>query len=66
MARKRSTFRILVYLVLTVILPMVLMVINHTIWIDNILLTIFLITWMGFGLIVLQPYSVGDYETIEP
>lgn len=66
MARKRSTSRILFYLLSTIIIPMALMIINHTIWIDNIVLTIILISWMGFGLIVLQPYSVEGYETIEP
>ncbi|MFO8109883.1 MAG: hypothetical protein R6U17_05100 [Thermoplasmata archaeon] len=66
MAYRRSPLRILIYLFATIIAPMALMIINHVYWIDNIVLTIFLITWMGFGLIVLQPYSVEGYETIEP
>ncbi|GEM_PF-1789793 len=66
MKQRRSPLRILIYLLITVILPMVLMIVNHVYWIDNIVLTIILITWMGFGLIVLQPYPTEGYETIEP
>jgi len=42
------------------------MIINHVWWIDNILLSIALIVWMGFGILVLQPYTVEGYETVEP
>lgn len=66
MAPPRSSLRILVYLLISVILPVALILINHAFWIDNIVLTAFLMVWMGFALIVLQPYPLGEYKTIEP
>ncbi len=66
MARKRSFIRVFIYMLLSVVLPIALMIINHVWWIDNILLSIALIVWMGFGILVLQPYTVEGYETVEP
>ena len=66
MAYRRSPLRILIYLLATIIAPMALMIINHVWWLDNIVLTVILISWMGFGLIVLQPYSTEGHETVEP
>ncbi len=55
-----------VYLLISVIIPVALVLINHIYWIDNIMLSVFLLVWMGFALLVVQPYSIGEYKTIKP
>ncbi len=66
MAFQRSTIKTLVYLFISVILPVALILINHVFWIDNVVLTAFLMVWMGFALLVIQPYPIGEHKTIEP
>ncbi|MFO7992004.1 MAG: hypothetical protein R6U61_06915 [Thermoplasmata archaeon] len=66
MAEQRSDLKILFYMLISVIIPVLVVIINHMFWIDNIFLSIFVIGWMGFALLVLQPYSIDEYETIEP
>lgn len=66
MVKERSFETILIYLIISVILPIALILINHIFWIDNIMLTVIIIGWMGFALLALQPYSIGEYETVEP
>ncbi|MFW6038110.1 MAG: hypothetical protein ACOC89_01055 [Candidatus Saliniplasma sp.] len=62
----RSTGKSLLYLMISVILPVALILINHLYRPDNIFLSILLITWMGFALLIIQPYSTEGYETVEP
>ncbi len=66
MAIHRSAIKMLVYLFISVILPVALILINHIFWIDNVVLTAILMVWMGFALLIIQPYSIGEYKTIEP
>ncbi len=66
MAIHRSPIKMFIYLVISVILPVALILINHVFWIDNIVLTAALMVWMGFALLVIQPYNIGEYKTIEP
>lgn len=66
MIYERSPARILFYLLISVILPLAGLFINHFLWEGNLLLSIFLIGWMGFALLALQPFNVEKYETIEP
>jgi len=66
MVSKSKSFRKAIYLLISVILPIVLIIVNHAIWIDNIILSILLMTWMGFSMLALQPFDTGKYETIEP
>ncbi|MGM0405862.1 MAG: hypothetical protein ACQEQM_06955 [Thermoplasmatota archaeon] len=66
MKRGRSTGKALLYLFISVILPVALILVNHLYRPDNIFLSILLVTWMGFALLVIQPYSVEGFETVEP
>ncbi len=66
MVARRSSARMFVYLLISVIIPVALVLINHIYWIDNIMLSVFLLVWMGFALLVVQPYSIGEYKTIKP
>lgn len=66
MASQRSDMTILFYMLISVVIPVLVVIINHMFWIDNIFLSILIIGWMGFALLVLQPYSIDEYETIEP
>ncbi len=66
MASQRSDMTILFYMLISVVIPVLVVIINHMFWIDNIFLSILVIGWMGFALLVLQPYSIDEYETIEP
>lgn len=66
MASQRSDMTILFYMLISVVIPVLVVIINHMFWIDNIFLSILVIGWMGFALLVLQPYSADEYETIEP
>lgn len=66
MKRERSFERILLYLFISIIVPIAIIIINHVYWIDNLLLSVILVSWMGFSLLALQPFSEGEYETIEP
>ncbi len=71
--RERSSLQIFIYLMLSVVLPVLGMLLNHWIvpyfldsWDGNILISILLVGWMGFALLTLQPYSKGKYKTVEP
>ncbi|MFO7791435.1 MAG: hypothetical protein R6W73_00445 [Candidatus Saliniplasma sp.] len=66
MSRDRPSEKVFLYLVISVILPISLILVNHLYRPDNIFLSILLVVWMGFSLLVLQPYSVEGYETVEP
>lgn len=66
MVLKRKSIRKLLYVIVSVILPIALVIINHAFWIDNIILSIVLLSWMGFSMLALQPFEKGKYETIEP
>lgn len=66
MASKRSSARVFFYLLISVIIPVAMVLINHIYWIDNIMLSVGLLVWMGFALLVIQPYPIGDYKTTEP
>ncbi|MFP3872576.1 MAG: hypothetical protein ACLFVL_06830 [Candidatus Aenigmatarchaeota archaeon] len=66
MARERSPFRIFIYLLISVILPVIGILVNHLYKPDNILLSLFLVVWMGFFLMALQPFDTENFETVEP
>jgi len=66
MIYERSPARILFYLLISVVLPLAGVFINHFFWTGNILVSIILMGWMGFALLALQPYTIDEYETIEP
>ncbi len=66
MSYDRSPGKIFLYLVISVILPVSFILVNHMYLPNNLFLSIILVTWMGFSLLILQPYSVEGYETVEP
>lgn len=66
MKSERSTGKSLLYLVISVILPVALILINHLYRPDNLFLSIFLVAWIGFALLVIQPYHTEGYETVDP
>lgn len=66
MIYERSPARILFYLLISVVLPLAGLFINHFFWVGNLLLSMALIGWMGFALLALQPYNIDEYDTIEP
>jgi len=62
----RSKEKALIYLTISVILPIALILINHLYRPDNIFLSILLLAWIGLALLIIQPYSTEGYETVEP
>ncbi len=66
MARERSNMRIFIYILISVVLPVGGILINHLYKPDHILLSVFFIVWMGFFLMTLEPFDTEDAETIEP
>lgn len=61
----RSKGKAWLYLFISVILPIAIILVNHLYRPDNIFLSIFIVAWIGFALLVIQPYSVEGYETVE-
>jgi len=66
MKDERHPGKMFLYMLISVILPVGFILLNHMWRPNNILLSVILVTWMGFSLLVLQPFSVEGYETIEP
>jgi len=66
MARERSTLRNFIYLLISVVIPIIGIGINHLYRPDNILLSIFLVVWIGFSILALEPFDTEDSETVEP
>ena len=66
MPTKKPSVKKTIEILITIVLPIILIIVNHAIWIDNIILSIGLLSWMGFSILAFQPFDVGEYETIEP
>lgn len=66
MARERSNLRVFIYLIISVIIPVGGILINHLYKPDHILLSVFFIVWMGFFLMAFEPFDTEGSETIEP
>lgn len=66
MVPKNKSAKRMLYILISVILPIAVIIINHAVWIDNIILSIVMLSWMGFSMLALQPFDKGKYETIEP
>ncbi len=66
MARERSNKRVFIYLLISVIVPLIGIMINHLYKPDHILLSVFFIVWMGFFMLSLEPFDTEGEETIEP
>ncbi len=66
MKRKRSSLKAFIYLLISVIVPVAGILVNHLYRPDHIWLSIILIVWMGFFMLALEPFDTEGYETVEP
>jgi len=66
MIGERSNLRKFIYLLISVIIPISGILVNHLYRPDNILLSMFFIVWMGFFIMALAPFDTEGEETIEP
>lgn len=65
--QERSTKKRLLYVTIAVIIPLAGILINHLFRPDHILISLFLIVWIGFFIMALEPFEIkGEEKTVEP
>ncbi len=63
---EQSKLKKFIYLLIAVILPISGILVNHLYRPDHIMISLFLIIWMGFFMLALEPFDTEDSETVEP